>query len=390
MKRKIAVIGVGTAGLTSLSHCLSQSDPMWEVVSISDPSIPILGIGESTTNAIPANLFYGARFSLLRDADLLDATVKHGVKYVDWRDHDIFSRIAPPTHGIHFNNFKLKEFCFIRFKEIWKDKFLEIYGKIEHIDNNDTNVSITIDNEVLKFDYVIDCRGYPEDYTDYTISTNIPVNHCLVHTIKEPGNWNYTYHVAHRNGWMFGIPLKTRQGWGYLYNDNITSREDAVDDISDRFKLKKEDLTLREFSFKNYYANKFIDGRIIKNGNRALFFEPIEAMSGVFYDYIMNAITPIIRNQEFNTDKANNDIIRFAKHLETLNSFIYHGGSTFKSEFWTTTVTNANLQLSNDALFNLYKYRSLDHSPFNGLLWLDLDKGFSYNYFTNSNDSKEW
>jgi hypothetical protein len=31
---------------------------------------------------------------------------------------------------------------------------------------------------------------------------------------------------------MFGIPLKTRQGWGYLYNDTITSKEDALEEIN--------------------------------------------------------------------------------------------------------------------------------------------------------------
>ena len=81
--------------------------------------------------------------------------------------------------------------------------------------------------EIFSFDYVIDCRGWPENYDDYVISKTAPLNSCLVQMVPEPGDWNFTYHIAHENGWMFGIPLKTRQGWGYLYNDTITTREEA-------------------------------------------------------------------------------------------------------------------------------------------------------------------
>ena len=47
-----------------------------------------------------------------------------------------------------------------------------------------------------------------------------------------PGDWEYTYHIAHKNGWMFGLPLQNRTGWGYLYNSKITSQLEAQDDVS--------------------------------------------------------------------------------------------------------------------------------------------------------------
>jgi hypothetical protein len=255
---KVAVLGVGTAGLTSLSHCLAQLSKDWTVYSISDPATPILGIGESTTPLIPGQLYNGARFTLMEDADELDATVKYGVKYVGWREKDFFSHILPPNHAIHFNNFKLKEFCFKRFEERWKEKFKIIYGNINKVENKNSHAEVVVQEQLHQFDYVIDCRGYPEDYTDYTISKTIPVNHCLVHTVNKPGDWSWTYHKAHRNGWMFGIPLKTRQGWGYLYNDTITPREDAVADIAERFDTKPEELNpgvLLKMVIEHYFLN---------------------------------------------------------------------------------------------------------------------------------------
>jgi hypothetical protein len=399
--KTIAVVGVGTAGITSLAHCLAWLPEEYTITSIYDPNTPILGIGESTTVSIPTSLYFGSKFTLLRDADHLDATIKHGVKYVDWRQEDLYSNIPPPYRGMHFNNFKLKDFTFDRFRSMWGDKFIEVHGKITDIVNEDDKAVVLLDNgQQLRYDYVVDCRGYPEDYSDYSISESIPVNHCLVHMVPEPGEWEYTYHVAHRNGWMFGIPLKTRQGWGYLYNDKITEREDAIDDIATRFKVKPEDLNLREFAFKNYYAKKFLDGRIMRNGNRALFFEPLEALSGWFYDgVIRNFFDHIFMNAS--PDFVNEKITNNAKDMESFICYIYHGGSKYDSKFWNITKQKCINHLNNDPRFHNYvrilKKMTMSErttnpamGAFNAIQWFDFDKNFGYNLITSPDESTSW
>ena len=136
--KKIAVIGVGTAGITNLAHLLAFLPKDWTVYSISDPSIPMLGIGESTSTSIPMSLHYGADFSMTTDADYLDATVKHGTKYVNWRPHEFNADIPLPSFGIHFNNFKLKEFSFNRFIKKFKERFVILEGNISHTASTDT------------------------------------------------------------------------------------------------------------------------------------------------------------------------------------------------------------------------------------------------------------
>lgn len=386
---KIAVLGVGTAGLTSLAHCLAHLNESWTVYSISDPSTPILGIGESTTPLIPGQLYNGTKFTLLEDADELDATVKYGVKYVGWREKDFFSHILPPNHAMHFNNFKLKEFCFNRFQKLFGDKFRVIYGNIKDLSNKNNVATVTVDKESLSFDYIVDCRGYPEDYTDYKVSDVIPVNHCLVHTVQEPGTWTWTYHVAHRNGWMFGIPLKTRQGWGYLYNDTITNRDDAIEDISDRFKIHRQNLNLREFKFKTYYAKKFIEGRIVKNGNRALFFEPMEALSGSFYGTLMRSFISLIEG-DIDENYFNTSLTHTAQDFENFICFMYHGGSTYNSDFWNISKEKCRAHLRQNERFDFFinlirtlKPHEQQHkmwTPFLATNWLDFDRDLGYNY----------
>ena len=392
MKNRIVVLGVGTAGITSLCHLLAFLPEDWQVFSIYDPETPILGIGESTTTAIPTSLYLRTGFTLLEDRDQLDATVKNGVKYTGWREQNFFSKLVPPGHGIHFNNFRLKDFAFESFSQRWGDKFQIITGKISSLENSDRSATVIMGDEKHKFDWVVDCRGYPEDYSDYIISNVIPVNHCLVHMIPEAGEWPWTYHTAHRNGWMFGIPLTTRQGWGYLYNDTITERRDAEDDIRERFDIGKKDLQLREFAFKNYYAKHFLEGRILKNGNRALFYEPIEAMSGFFYDQVMRHFYDLLQGSMIE-EQFNSELTRIAEDLETFIAYIYHGGSNYDSDFWKITSEKCRSKIENDQRFNWYVSLLKELTPsqrseqrlygiFNSPNWFDFDRNLGYHLLT--------
>jgi hypothetical protein len=390
--KKIAVIGTGTAGVVSIAHCLAFFPQEWEVTSIYDPNIPMLGIGESTSTQIPLTLFYGADLNLLDGAEELDATIKHGVKYVNWRETDFFTKIPPPFYAMHFNNFKLKDFAFERFEKRWGDKFKKVEGEITKIVDFNEKVTVTLaDNTEHYFDYLIDCRGYPDDYSDY-LDVDIPVNHCLVHTINEPGDWKYTYHYAHPNGWMFGIPLETRQGWGYLYNDKITSKEEAVNDIAKIFNTDISELNLREFGFKNYKAKKFIEGRIVRNGNRALFFEPLEALSGWMYDSIIRTFFDVVVANMHTEESANMHLHSLAEDYELFIHYMYHGGSVYDSDFWKITKEKSTKKLNESTKFNQHvqSMKGLDPAmytnqalvyPFPLGVWKQIDKDMQYHYF---------
>lgn len=389
---KIAVIGVGTGGLISLSHFCGWSPSDWEIYSIHDPNTKILGIGESTTPAIPECLFYGTDFKISQDASELDATIKHYVKYVNWRRNDIDSLINTGLHAMHFNNFKLKDFVFKRLRQIWGNKFKVIEGNVNSMVNGDSGVWTIVNGQQHIFDYVIDCRGFPKDYSEYELSAHIPVNHCLVNMIPEKGEWDFTYHTATKNGWMFGIPLTTRQGWGYLFNDTITTIDDAVDDIAEIFKTSPDKLDLREFTFKNYYSKKILNNRIIKNGNAAMFFEPLEALSGFYYDRVNRYFYDYIVG-DVSEDEVNEYFLDFALHIEVFISYIYHGGSIYNTPFWEITKQDTTSFLKSSSIFaNIVEdLRSISQvnknfggfiAPFAPHSWFKFDKNFGYNYFS--------
>ena len=93
-KYKIAVVGVGSAGILTLTHLLTWLDTDWEVYSIYDPNKPILGIGESTNGEFVALLERGLHFSIGYQDDMarLDATPKYGSKFMDWREYSWINR----------------------------------------------------------------------------------------------------------------------------------------------------------------------------------------------------------------------------------------------------------------------------------------------------------
>lgn len=342
----IAVIGIGTAGIMSLCHLNKWlGNATTTITAVHNPKHPILGVGETSQPMFVTNLYDGAKFVFMEDAIKIDATMKLGASWRNWRTTDFNPHLEPPAYAIHFDNQKLKDFCFTRFQELYKNSFSILEGDVTDVINHVSHASVIVDNVAYKFDYVIDCRGYPDDYSDYTMLSET-VNHCLVHAIEEPGNWNTTINQAHSNGWMFGVPLQSRQGWGYLYNDNITEKSDAILEFNQL--LGKENIKFREFSFKSYRANKFFDGRVLKNGNRSFFFEPLEGLAGFFYDSTLRYFIDYL-NKSLTVDQVNENLTTTAIDAEIFINFIYHGGSKFDTPFWKITKDNAANNLSNSS-----------------------------------------
>lgn len=391
---KIAVIGVGTAGIVSLCYSLSWLCPKGSTVtSIYDPKVKILSVGESMDPNFTDALFNGTGFNVYTDGPEIDATLKIGGHWINWRNPDFIMATPSYNYALHFNNGKLKEFCFNRFPKVWGDKFQIIEGTVTDLVNAGDQAHVTVDGKLYDFDYVFDCRGWPDNWEDYNI-IDLPVNHVLINVTDEVSpdrSVTATVHQAHANGWMFGVPLTTRKAWGYLYNDTITTREEAVADIERIF--NKKDIKLNEFTFKSYYARQFFDGRIMKNGNRAMFFEPMASLAGFFYDTICRALDDYDKGV-YSVDEVNQILTNLAQNQAMFINYVYHGGSTFESEFWDITKKKCTEQLLKNSKWidtvievnqNIKDQHTVDKlkivKRWTVGMWLKWEKNFQYNYF---------
>ena len=171
MKKRFGIIGVGSAGILGLCHFLSYLDEEWEVVSLHDPSIPIVGIGESTNPGFLDAIEYGLDFKhfVKSNMEALDATVKVGTEYENWREKDFINPFITGSLAIHFNTYKLKNFALERLPKIWGDKFKIIECQVNGISNRNNKAVVDTSHGEEEFEFVMDCRGFPKEYHDYHV-----------------------------------------------------------------------------------------------------------------------------------------------------------------------------------------------------------------------------
>ncbi len=389
-KRKLGVIGVGSAGLLSLVHFCTWLEEDWEIYSIHNPAKEILGIGESTNGEFVGLLERGTHFCLGSQEDLkaLDATIKFGSKFSGWREASWINPLLDGNTAVHFNNYFFKDFIYSRLEKLWPKQFRFIEGDVKELVNHSDRVTVTIDESEHEFDFVIDCMGFPSNYDDYVISDCTPVNRCLVHSIEDFEYEPFTDHIAHAHGWMFGVPLQSRKTYGYLYNDKITAKEEAVEDM--KRILEVDEIEDKEYVFKCYYTPKLVEGRIFKNGNKALFFEPLVANSIALYTYAMRLIYDRMMGNT-TEEETNTSFVDAVQPVENIISYYYQGGSTFESAFWDHATRHTKARLENQQAFKdmMATYKNLKDRGilnmgsiygFKPLTWEIVDEQMGYGY----------
>jgi hypothetical protein len=361
MKKKLAVIGVGSAGILSICHFLAFTNDEWEITSVYNPEIPIVGIGESTNPTFLEILGAGIGFDYTKDLDHLDATLKYGTKFIKWRDHDFLNPLITTTLpgwglqktvAIHFNNFKLQEFAFERLRNKYPTRFHELHGNVNDVVDGDDEVTLVVDGKEHTFDYAIDCRGFPSDYSDYHVTEQAPVNHCLVHSVTEFETFEYTGHRATKDGWMFEIPLQSRLTYGYLFNNGVTSREEARKNFAEEIGVPIDELSETEFKFCSYFAKEVIGNRVCKNGNRAIFFEPMSANSLWTYSSVNRFFFDYAVAKVIDRDTANQHFIDNSVAIEDMIYYMYHGGSIYDTAFWKRAVDYTQMRVSTSKTFH--------------------------------------
>lgn len=400
MKRKIAVIGAGSAGLLTAAHLCTWLDESWQVVAIHDPTKKILGIGESTNGAFISVLERATNFSLAEAQDLaaLDATLKFGSKFVGWRPQPWVNPLLSGNIAIHFNNRRFKDFVFQRLGEIWSGQFAVLEASVTQIQNFADHVTLETDRGAHDFDFVVDCTGTPPSFDGYTMSDCTLVDRCRIHVVKDYDFEPFTDHIATPDGWMFGVPLKPYKTYGYLYNHAIT--DDATAEAGMRKALGARSLDAgtydSQFAFRCYYANELISGRVCKNGNKALFFEPLIANSMVLYVFAARLIYDYIAGGQ-EASRCNSSFVKAVQEMEDVISYYYQGGSTFETAFWKASADRARTRLQRRTIFHEYltklgtlKKQGIVHAAppyaFSPQTWQVVDKALGYGSFDGASE----
>lgn len=319
-KKKIAVIGKGTAGSLSIANFIKEF-PGYEITWYSDPNKPVQSVGEGSTLEIPADLNRNLGF-FFENLKELNGNFKTGILKDNWgKDMPQFMHHFPVPHSaIHFSATDLHKY---------------VYDKVK---DKVTIVEEEVSPYTIDADLVLNASGTPSNFDDFNKSEYIPVNAAhVVQCAWDYPRFSYTLAIAGKHGWIFGIPLQNRCSIGYIYNKNISTIEDLQEDMNIIF--NKYNLTPssqpNNLNFKNYYRkNNFEeDGRIVHNGNASFFLEPLEATSLTIASQVYRSANEILKGS-LTASQANDKFIKFLERIELMIMLHYVAGSKFDTPFW--------------------------------------------------------
>jgi tryptophan halogenase len=351
-KKKIAIVGLGNAGIVTAMHFYHYGKNVTDLVDsvdiYYDPSVPIERVGQGSVLAI-AKLI-----NKIIDTNWFDnkinATVKTGILYENWgKKVDKFIHMFPLNEiAIHYQPHLLSEAI------LESGKFNIIEKSVDNMNDVDA-------------DYVFDCRGkHINDWNNYDTLIN-PLNSALIYRKSTPDyRLQYTRCVATPDGWCFVIPNVDSVSYGYLYNDVVSSKDDATKNFKDIFECDV-DFSL---SFKNYVSKNMFQGdRVILNGNRYCFLEPLEATSTGLYQMVAQHAWQNIFLGAAQHD-TNAHMRKLVKQIETFVLWHYQYGSAYDTPFWNYA---KSLPFHTDKEFDILLQKSRQHS-LKELLWDHIDK----------------
>lgn len=322
---KISVLGAGNAGCFSAVYLkwnfltlFKDFDKDIEIEIIYDPDVPPVAVGQATLVNQPKVLsgLFGCNW--YNSQKTFHPSPKLGILYENFgtKNRKLFHEFPMDVVAMHFCPHELQDFIL--------DSGLFTVTKKRIVDYAEVDA-----------DYVIDCRGTPKDFSNYTVF-NHPVNSVL---LARP-NWNveeldYSKHVATPDGWAFVIPSHphspARNGAvGYNYNSLITSKEDATKNLKELFDVE----VTNHINYKNYVANNpFVDDRILLNGNKLLFLEPMESNSIEIFCYVAHLFSKYICKQMYSAS-VSYEIHEFIDRTRLFILWHYLFGSIYNTPFW--------------------------------------------------------
>ena len=380
---KICVIGAGSASAICMLTLMGELG--YNNISLNciyDPNTPITTVGESISIK-PIMLMQDLlKFNFDRNGQELDMTIRYGTQHT-FENNLGKSFIANYGNNLdgttaiahHINSEKFSSYVINNLKKHYSFMFKAHEDVVLDLRNENRKVLVICEKFTHEYDYVIDCRGTPStemlESDLYAKPDYETVNSVLIYPEFKSYDDKYTTAHFHENGWMFGIPLQHRKAFGYLYNNKITTKENAIEHFQ-TMKPQIEIEKLRSITWSHYYRKKVMDGRIMYMGNNLYFFEPamglplhhFHHMTSVFCTFLKSSFLPEL-------DVSNFMNVFHEGQMEILQDLIainYSGNHNMKTEFWQKTSNQTKNRLKNSIYFQDYIRETLNNKKY-GQYW---------------------
>jgi tryptophan halogenase len=203
------------------------------------------------------------------------------------------------SYALHFDNFLVTEYyknvCIARGIKVIDDEYMDA-----NLDEDGYITSLELKKSgTLDCDFVFDCSGFAKLLINKKYNINwqkykdLAVNEAIIfNTETNPNDEipSYTQATALKNGWVFEIPLRHRIGRGYIFDNNFTSTDKAVEEVIENYgdvDFKKD------IRFEGGRLEKFWYKNCISVGLSASFIEPLESTSIWFTTVQLTELLPL-------------------------------------------------------------------------------------------------
>lgn len=430
---KIVIVGGGTAGWLAacyLARFNEPSDTQNEITVIESSKIPIIGAGEGSTGIF--TMLMRSSFSKwgINEKEFLyetESTLKLGINFKDWNGagtqfyspvqptettrgsidthllvshvlgnyydsspsgylmHNEYSTYANSGntvhgHAYHFDAHKVGQY----FKKYaLKNGVRVIDTEVESLQTNSltgelTSVQTTIGK--IEGDMWIDCSGFSrvligpmgggwKSYAEYLkVNAAIP----FIQKFKDGEIPKLeTLSQAMPNGWMWKIPTQQRYGCGYVYSDNHTTYDKAVDELIQT--LGRDVEPLRNIKFDCGRVESPWVKNVVAIGLSQGFVEPLEATSIhatiVQLDFLSTNSLNFVSNKsdivfESNIKRYNEFVNRFFDDIKDLIQ-VHYMTEREDTEFWKNYKYEVPKTDNVQSILDVCKHRSPSMLDFN-------------------------
>ena len=365
-KKKIIIIGGGTAGASALAFLQKKLGHICDITMVASKEIPIVGVGEATVGNI--NIFL-EMCGMDPEKTCLDdgrGSIKFAVHCKDWLkdDHSYFTPIglfSMEYHDMISFNRPIKEYweswCGLKLALAGKSPFLkhehwdtplpkmwreyaynvdpgllgkklmehgeELGGKILNkkikevkiIDGDKIDYLVTEDGQRLEADFFIDCSGFRRlvpnacEYKPKSWKSENPNNRAWatrINYIDKDSELPYLSCVECQTmdaGWRWQIGLRDRIGTGYVFSTDYISEEDALQEFKDSFEGDRvKDDECQLIKFETECYEKQAGTNWITCGLSSGFVEPLESTSIFFMHNNLIAFLSLIKQNKLPQD----------------------------------------------------------------------------------------
>ena len=386
----IVIVGGGTAGWIA-AYYISKSQPRKHNITVIESSkIGIIGAGEGSTGSMIDLLngsFFNHKVDILDFMKKTDATYKMGIRHQNWSPivkeyfapldvsptgytlDDYILKYGLNKHGnsnihlcskigieyelkkyspyaLHFDGHKVGKY----FKDVClTDGVVCVDTEINDVvvENNNITSVITSNQEKITGDFFIDCTGFSRilmkklgvEWQSY--SDVLSVNTAMPFILKYEEDEEIipeTKATALSAGWMWNIPLSTRRGCGYVFDNRYISKEEAKLEVENY--LQKEITPIKWISFDSGHSKEFWKNNVLCLGLASSFVEPLEATSihntiiqtAIFADEFLNENKDCTL-KDVNQKMYNERILLLNRLTIDFISLHYQGGRD-DTEFW--------------------------------------------------------